>query len=176
MIVIGLIIVAVIGAIANAIAGVAEGAQATGQVCPVDTTSIAKYNPALYDGNNFETGFEYGAEYVDVTKHRYNEDREVIEINWQMARGANITNVCLKIGALPYCKFGHFVDGIEYTETSSTGQGISHVEWCQGNPTAVTITSQQVSVLNGDDITFLAAILSGTIIMVVYLVVVFRNR
>ena len=140
IIVIGAIIIAIIKLLMGAsdASGQALDPLGTGDACPADTISIAKYDPSLYDGNNFETGFEYGSEFVYVTKHLYDDDEEVIEINWQAARGSNITFACMKIGTEPFCFRDEYVSDVEYTLTSPNGQAISHVEWCQGRPTAVT--------------------------------------
>jgi hypothetical protein len=143
IIVIGAIIIAIIKLLtgANDASGQVLDPLATGNACPSGTISIAKYDPALYDDNSFETGFEYGSEFVYVTKQRYDDEEEVIEINWQVARGANITYACMKIGAESFCLRDEYVPDVEYTLTSPNGQAISHIEWCQSGPTAVAISS-----------------------------------
>jgi hypothetical protein len=140
--IIGLVIIAVVWLIVG-IFDDAEGAEplVPAPVCPVDTISIAKFDPALWDRQDFETGFEYGTEYIDIARLFFGGGPELLELTW-FASVSDISHVCLKAGTEVACRPGPFVTGTPYDEVTPNGKGISHIEWCRkSEPTAVTVSS-----------------------------------
>jgi len=146
--------------------------------CPNGMGEVAKYDPAAYDGQDFEVGFEYGAEYIDIGGMNWNDDQEVWMVTWFV----QLDNFDVPISAA-FMKAGIEGDQLFIYEPPKTpqtpaepiliqsdGKGISHITWCTPLvPTAITLTSFTAE---SDDITLAVWFLLAGIISIMVIVLV----
>lgn len=144
--------------------------------CPPGSHAIAKYHPDDYDGQSFETGFEYGAEYIDIVSMYWGGTPEVYMVTWVV----QYDNAYTPISAA-FMKAGQ--DGISFVydppktpqsppepiTLQSDTYGISHITWCTpSEPTAITLSSFQGNE-NGAYTGFILFAAGGVIMLLVLL-------
>jgi len=119
-----------------------------GDDCPPDMVLVAKCEPELYDGQNFETCFEKGGENIDIGGFSYTPEGEVWQVRWFVTGTVPISAAFVKAGNAGDNLYIYDPPLVpesppEEQVIGATGsQGISHVSWCSlSGPTAITITS-----------------------------------
>jgi len=152
--------------------------------CPPESRAVSKYEPQKYDGQNFESGFEYGAEYIDIGGMNWNDEGEVWMVTWFIqfdSFDTPINAAYMKAGNTDSQLFIYDPPKVKETPPEpitikSAGQGISHITWCSPlEPTAITISSFEVNVSGTYTALFLLAVGISIILLLVLSIVVTRT-
>lgn len=150
--------------------------------CPDGQIAIAKAHPSDYDGQDFESTFEYGAEFIDIGRFLYNSSSEVIELDWFVQPDNDlwpISAACVKAGQSLDCT--EYIPAKvpqtpipEVITVSALGQNaISHVTWCAfDSPTAIGVLSPLVQT---NDVGATAGLVAAVLFAAVF-IILYRNR